>query len=82
MQAGARVRARCGVFRHDLAAHNVAGGTIGMRGVCLRGCYHNGSYAFRARVIATDVLIVSSHDRGYVERVVERHAQSALSEAS
>lgn len=53
-----------------------------MRGVCLRGCYHNGSYAFRARVIATDVLIVSSHDRGYVERVVERHAQSALSEAS
>ena len=47
-----------------------------------RGCYVNGSYAFRARVVATDVLVASSADRGYVERCVERHAADALREAT
>lgn len=47
----------------------------------LRASYTDGHYAWRARVIDTDVLVASSHDRNYVEQCVYRHKASALVEA-
>lgn len=40
----------------------------------LYGAYRGRGFEWRARVIATDGLLASSWDRGYVESVVERHA--------
>jgi hypothetical protein len=46
----------------------------------LAGRYINGSFAWRARVIATDELVASSHDRRYVEQCVDRHLASVFRE--
>jgi hypothetical protein len=46
----------------------------------LAGRYINGAFAWRARVIDTDVLVASSADRGYVEGCVDRHRASAIAE--
>lgn len=40
----------------------------------LHGQFRDRGYEWRARVIATNVLVAASWDKGYVESAVERHA--------
>jgi hypothetical protein len=48
----------------------------------IEGRYVDGSFAWRGRVVDTDVLVCSSADRLLVQQVCERHAASAIAEAS
>jgi hypothetical protein len=60
--------AHCAVARSACGVYEIA------------GRYINGSFAWRARVIATDELVASSHDRRYVEQCVDRHLASVFRE--
>lgn len=57
---------------HKLASVSACG-TYAMRGAFL-----DSGFAWRARVIATDVLVASSWDRGYVDSCVDRHAANGV----
>ncbi len=48
----------------------------------LTGRYTDGHFAWRGRLIATDRLIASSQDRGYVERQCAADARAAIAEDS
>ena len=48
----------------------------------LYGSWINGHFAWRGRVIETDLLIASSQDKGLVEQRCESYARAVIAEAT
>lgn len=48
----------------------------------LRPAYADGHFSYRARLTATDELIASSADLGYVQQCCERHVDKLSTEAA